>query len=281
MKLSSSEFRDMQRKVVTLIGMSGVGKTNLARKLPSTSWFHFSADYRIGTRYLLEPILDNIKEKAMEIDFLRDLLRSDSIFIGSAMTFDNLELLSKYVGKLGNQSLGGHSLTEFKKRQKLHCEAEVQTMLDVGEFIGKAKSIYGYDHFVNDSSGSICELNDSRVFEHLAEHTLIIYLASDNELEEGIIDRQTSHPKPLFYDSDFLDSKLRTYMETDGFVSEQQIDPDEFVQWIFPALVEFRRPKYEEIAARHGYTIPADTIEQVRDEPDFVDLVCETLDSGD
>ena len=99
MKLSSSEFRDMQRKVVTLIGMSGVGKTNLARKLPSTSWFHFSADYRIGTRYLLEPILDNIKEKAMEIDFLRDLLRSDSIFIGSAMTFDNLELLSKYVGK--------------------------------------------------------------------------------------------------------------------------------------------------------------------------------------
>ena len=281
MKLSSSEFRDMQRKVVTLIGMSGVGKTNLARKLPSTSWFHFSADYRIGTRYLLEPILDNIKEKAMEIDFLRDLLRSDSIFIGSAMTFDNLELLSKYVGKLGNQSLGGHSLTEFKKRQKLHCEAEVQTMLDVGEFIGKAKSIYGYDHFVNDSSGSICELNDSRVFEHLAEHTLIIYLASDNELEEGIIDRQTNHPKPLFYDSEFLDSKLRTYMETNGFVSEQQIDPDEFVQWIFPALIEYRRPKYEEIAARYGYTISADTIEQVRDEQDFVDLVCETLDSGD
>ena len=281
MNLSSNEFRDLQQKVVTLIGMSGVGKTNLARKLPSTSWFHFSADYRIGTRYLLEPILDNIKEKAMEIDFLRDLLRSDSIFIGSAMTFDNLELLSKYVGKLGNRSLGGLALAEFKKRQKLHCEAEVQTMLDVGEFIGKAKSIYGYDHFINDSSGSICELNDSRVFEHLAEHTLIIYLASNNELEDAIIDRQTKHPKPLFYDSDFLDSKLRTYMETNGFVSEQQIDPDEFVQWIFPALIEYRRPKYEEIAARYGYTISADTIEQVRDEQDFVDLVCETLDSGD
>lgn len=280
MKLSSKEFRNLERKVVTLIGMSGVGKTNLARKLPTTSWFHFSADYRIGTRYLLEPILDNIKEKAMEIDFLRDLLRSDSIYIGSAMTFDNLELLSKYVGKLGNSSLGGLALTEFKKRQKLHCEAEVQSMLDVGDFIGKAKSIYGYDHFVNDSSGSICELNDSRVFEHLAEHTLIIYLASTNELEEAIIDRQISHPKPLFYDSDFLDSRLRTYMETSGFVSEQQIDPDEFVQWIFPALVEYRRPKYEEIASRYGYAIPADAIEHVRDEKDFIDLVCDALDSG-
>ncbi|MDE0309843.1 MAG: hypothetical protein OXI60_08450 [Acidiferrobacterales bacterium] len=281
MKLSGKEFRDLDRKAVTLIGMSGVGKTTLARKLPNTSWFHFSADYRIGTRYLVEPILDNIKEKAMGIDFLRDLLRSDSIYIGSAMTFDNLELLSKYVGKLGDSKSGGLPLTDFKHRQKMHCEAEVQSMLDVGEFIGKAKSIYGYEHFVNDCSGSICELNDNRVFEHLAEHTLILYLASSSQLEQTVIERQISHPKPLFYDSDFLDGKLRSFMETNGYVSEQQINPDQFVQWIFPALVEYRRPKYEAIASRYGYTIPADSIESIRDEQDFVDLVCEALESSD
>lgn len=279
MRLSSDEFRKMERKAVTLIGMSGVGKTTLARKLPRTSWFHFSADYRIGTRYLLEPILDNIKEKAMKIDFLRDLLRSDSIYIGSAMTFDNLELLSKYVGKLGNRDLGGLELEEFKKRQTLHHAAEVQSMLDIGKFIGKAKSIYGYDHFINDSSGSLCELSDNSVFDHLAEHTLIIYLAIADELEKSIIERQISYPKPLFYDADFLDGRLREYMESEGFVSEQQIDPDEFVQWIFPSLVRTRRPKYEAIAAKHGYTIAADNIDDITSERDFIELVCDALDA--
>ncbi|MBT6139418.1 MAG: ATPase, partial [Rhodospirillaceae bacterium] len=61
--------------------MSGVGKTTLAAKVPSEAWFHFSADYRIGTRYLAEPILDNVKREAMKVPFLADLLRSDSIYI--------------------------------------------------------------------------------------------------------------------------------------------------------------------------------------------------------
>ena len=44
-------------------------------KLPQSTWFHYSGDYRIGTKYLEEPILDNIKRQAMRVDFLRDLLR--------------------------------------------------------------------------------------------------------------------------------------------------------------------------------------------------------------
>ena len=156
---------------------------------------------------MYEPILDNIKEKAMKVGFLRDLLRSDSIYIGSAMTFDNLELLSKFVGKLGDESLGGLALEEFRRRQKLHRDAEVQTMLDVGEFIRKAHVIYGYEHFVNDSSGSICELNDNRVLEHLYKHTLIVYLSTKEELEMKIIRRQKNirnrfFMSPIFWTSD-------------------------------------------------------------------------------
>ena len=78
------------------------------------------------------------------------------------------------------------ALEEFRRRQKLHRDAEVQTMLDVGEFIRKAHVIYGYEHFVNDSSGSICELNDNRVLEHLYKHTLIVYLSAKEELETKI-----------------------------------------------------------------------------------------------
>ena len=278
MKLTSEQFRSLDRKAVTLIGMSGIGKTTLARKLPSTSWFHFSADYRIGTRYLLEPILDNIKEKAMQTDFLRDLLRSDSIFIGSAMTFDNLELLSKFIGKLGNESKGGLPLKEFHRRQQLHHEAEVSTMLDVGDYIRKAYTIYGYEHFLNDSSGSICELDNQGVLNHLSEHTLILFIGASEQNESEVISRQVSSPKPLYYDSAFLDSRLDEYLEQHGLNDSDHIDPDQFVRWIFPRLIDYRRPKYEEIAAKYGYTIDAASVEKVRDENDFVELVCTVLD---
>ncbi len=47
---------------ITLLGMSGVGKTHFSTRLrwaskqhrDSANWFHFSADYRIGTAYLAE-----------------------------------------------------------------------------------------------------------------------------------------------------------------------------------------------------------------------------------
>ena len=65
-------------------------------------WFHYSVDYRIGTRYMGEFIVDNFKREAMKVPFLRDLLRSDSIYIASNITFDNLEPLSTYLGKPGD-----------------------------------------------------------------------------------------------------------------------------------------------------------------------------------
>ena len=79
MKLSRKEFRSWKNKCVTLIGMAGVGKTRLASMLRRYDWFHYSADYRIGTHYLDEPILDNIKRQAMQIPFLGQLLLSDSM----------------------------------------------------------------------------------------------------------------------------------------------------------------------------------------------------------
>ncbi len=279
MRLTGKQFRDAERRVVTLMGMSGCGKTTLARKLPSSDWYHYSVDYRIGTRYLDEPIIDNIKEKAMQVPFLRALLRSDSIRIASSMTFDNLDLLSKFVGKLGDEKKGGLPLAEFKRRQALHREAEIHAMYDVGEFIHKAKSIYGYNHFVIDSSGSLCELGEERVLEELARQSVVLFIDVSQELELGIIERQIRHPKPLYYVEAFLDAKLADYVEEKQLKSAVEIDPNEFVRWIFPYLVDSRRPKYERIAAKYGYRISATQVDQVRDEKDFIDLVCDALDN--
>lgn len=277
MKLSHKEFMRSEHKAITLLGMSGVGKTTLANKLPKQDWFHYSGDYRIGTKYLEEPILDNIKKQAMKVDFLRDLLRSDSIYICSNITVHNLDPISSFLGKIGNPELGGLSVEQFKERQRLHHDAEVGAMKDVESFIRKAREIYGYAHFINDAGGSVCELDDPSALETLIKHTVIIYIRADEDMEQELIRRQIENPKPLYYQESFLDKMLAQYMRDAGVKRVEDIDPDKYVQWIFPKLVAHRRPLYEDIAARHGYTIDAAEIDRVQSESDFIGLLRDTL----
>ena len=257
--------------------MSGVGKTTLTAKLPTSTWFHYSGDYRIGTKYLEEPILDNIKRQAMQVDFLRDLLRSDSIYIASNITVHNLAPISTFLGKVGARAKGGLPLDEFKSRQKRHGAAEIQAMRDVEDFIIKANEIYGYDHFLNDAGGSVCELDDPGMMKVLADHTLILYLRAGEDMEQELIRRALVNPKPLYYREDFLDRELKIYLKETGESSPDEIDPDHFVRWIFPRLVQHRRPRYEALASQFGYTVDARDIAGIRDEQDFMKLVVDAI----
>lgn len=277
MRMTPQEFRASPHKPVTLLAMSGVGKTTLASKLPKDTWFHYSGDYRIGTRYLDEPILDNIKQQAMEVPFLRDLLRSDSIYIGSNITVDNLTPVSTFLGKLGDPARGGLSLSQFKRRQALHRQAEIAAMLDVPDFIRKVDEIYGYQRFINDAGGSVCELDAPDVLETLAAHTVILYIKATPEQETLLIDRARKQPKPLYYREAFLDEKLAEFMALQGLTSSEQVPPDAFVTWVFPELFRARLPRYQAIADRYGYTVSADQAMQVRDEVDFIDLVAQAM----
>lgn len=278
MKLSAREFLDWENKSITLLGMSGVGKTMLANTLRRSDWFHYSGDYRIGTRYLDEPILDNIKSQAMQIPFLRDLLRRDSIQIVNNISVDNLQPVSSFLGKLGNPELGGLPLTEFKRRQQLHLEAEIATMRDVPNFIDKAHRIYGYPHFINDAGGSVCELDDEETLEILADHTLIIYIKATEKDEHELVQRAITDPKPLYYREAFLDEHLDLYMHQQGLDYVAQIDPDDFVRWIFPHLFNARIPRYDAIAEKYGVTISTDELWQTKGTEEFLQLVARALD---
>ncbi len=277
MKMTPGEFSDWETKRITLLGMSGVGKTTLADKLPKKTWFHYSGDYRIGTRYLNEPISDNIKRQAMEVPFLRELLRSDSIYIRSNITVDNLTPVSTFLGKLGDPAKGGLSLEEFKRRQALHRDAEIRAMRDVPEFIRKVESIYSYRNFINDAGGSVCELDDPETLGILAEHTLIVYIRTTPELEHMLIERARQDPKPLYYREEFLDEQLPLFLAEKGYGDIEKIPPDEFVAWVFPKLFRSRLPRYQAIADEHGYTVDARQITQVNGEEDFIRMLREAL----
>jgi hypothetical protein len=245
---------------VTLLGMSGVGKTLLSSGLRRTAgWYHYSADYRIGTRYLAEDILDNIKAKimAMRDPFVADLLRSDSIYINHNITVDNLDPVSTFLGMFGDPARGGLNKATFLDRQALYAAGERQSMIDVPRFIRKAWNIYRCRNFINDASGSLCEICDlddptDPVIAALRAETLIFHIKSGAENEAALKARAESDPKPLFYHPAFIARHLEQQPDDGGGV-----DPKDFARTLFPLLVEDRKPRYAAMAERFGVEIPA------------------------
>ncbi len=274
MLFSVNEFRAWKNKRITLLGMSGVGKTYLSGMLRRCGWFHYSSDYRIGTRYLDEPILDLVKRQAMDIPFLRDLLRRDWIYIRNNIRINDLGPLLSYVGKPGDPERGGVPLEDFRQRQARYHDAEVAAMYDVPKFIRKAGEIYGYQNFINDVGGSLCELTDPGPIDLLVKHTLILYIRiTDREEEEELIRRAQSAPKPLYYRQEFLDEQLAIYLNENNLQYAAQMDPDEFTRWIFPRLFHSRIPRYEAIADPHGYTVTSQEVAGINDEDGFLELL--------
>ncbi len=280
MKKTRQEFLQWENKAITLLGMSGVGKTTLSSLLPSDQWFHYSGDYRIGTRYLDEAILDEVKKMAMEHPFLRAQLCNDSIYIRNNITVNHLGPMSDFLGKIGNPDLGGLPVDEFKRRQHLYRAAEVHAMFDVDDFIERAQTVYRYPHFINDAGGSICSFSDEECWNHLSASTLVLYLEANEDMEEILRERARRHPKPMNYEEDFLDQHLTEYLELNDLKSPEEIVPDKFVQWIFPGLLNWRLPQYRGIAERHGHIADASKIPALRDQQDFLDFVCEAIEAN-
>lgn len=279
---SPQDWQRSSQKCLSVFGMSGLGKTRLASLLRDEgSWFHYSIDYRIGTAYMGEHITDNLKRQAMQVPFLADLLRSDSIYIGSNIRFDNLAPLSTYLGKPGDPARGGLPFDEYMRRQNLHRRAEVNALLDTPAFIARARDLYGYPNFVNDTGGSICEVVDpddpqDEVLTTLSRHTLMVWIEGTEEHTAELIRRFDRAPKPMYYQPQFLRAEWASYLDQSGCRPET-VDPDAFVRFAYARALAHRAPLYAAMARHWGVTVTAADVEAVRDAADAEALIAVAL----
>ncbi|MFN3578175.1 MAG: ATPase [Tabrizicola sp.] len=281
---SGQDYLAAARKRVLLFGMSGLGKTRLSNLLRDHGdWFHYSVDYRIGTRYMGEYIADNFKREAMKVPLLRELLMTDSVHIASNITFDNLAPLSTYLGKPGDPARGGLPFAEYMKRQDQHRAAEIAATLDTARFMERAEDIYGYPNFVCDTSGSICEVvepdnPDDPVMHQLAQTLLLVWIKGSEAHTEELVRRFDRAPKPMYYQPHFLHSAWEEYRATHS-VTEENCDPDHFVRWTYARALAHRQPRYAAMA-RWGVTVTAEEVAAVRSADDFDALIARAIDRG-
>jgi len=281
---SADAWRGAPEKRVLLFGMSGLGKTHVSAMLRREGgWFHYSVDYRIGTRYMGEHIADSFKAEAMKVPHLARLLLSDSIYIASNITFDNLTPLSTYLGKPGDPERGGLPFEEYRRRQALHRKAEVAAMLDTPHFIDRAERIYGIADFVCDSSGSLCEVvcpddPDDPVLTVLADNLLLVWIEGTEAHTRALVERFDRDPKPMCYDEAFLEAAWADYRSGTG-LAEAAVDPDAFVRWAYARALAHRQPRYRAIARNWGLAVAAEDVARVAHPRDLVEVVARALEA--
>lgn len=246
MKLSRHEFMGAPKKAVTLIGMSGVGKSYLSGILSKEDWQDYSCDYLIGAKYLAEALGGE----------------------AANMSQDNILGLSEFVGQVGDEVKGGLPLAEFQKRQKMYKEAELQSLIDACADIESSRG-----DFILDTTGSVCELQAPDVLEQLGQRSLFVYLKVRQEGHAEILRRAVEYPKPLYYAPDFLLERLEAYKEQFDVEDVAHIEPVAFLQWVFPFLFEARLAKYQALADQYGVTIYSDQFADVKNSDDIMRVI--------
>jgi hypothetical protein len=280
------DYLEAAQKRVLLFGMSGLGKTHVSNLLRGSAgagggWFHYSVDYRIGTRYMGEYIADMFKREAMKQPLLRELLLTDSVYIASNITFDNLAPLSTYLGKPGDPAKGGLAFAEYCRRQEEHRSAELAATLDTARFITRAQELYGYQNFICDSSGSICEVVNPEdpadpVLAQLEETLLLVWIEGTDAHREQLVARFDRAPKPIYYNPAFLAGLWAEYLAQTG-LPEDRVDPDAFLRFGYARLLAHRQPRYRAMA-RRGISVTADEVAAIRMPGDFDTLIARALD---
>ncbi len=241
MKLSAQEFLGLEHKAITLIGMSGAGKSHISTMLGPDGWHVYSCDDLIGTKYL-----------------------------GAG---GDMVALSEFVGQIGNPALGGVLLEDFKHKQQLYYQGECDVLADMGAALAEIKG----QSFVNDSSGSLCEVEDESILEAVGRDTLFVYLKVAKDDHQELLARAIEAPKPLYFPPVFFNEHLEKYLSLFNIDGVEAIEPLKFLSWVFPHLFQSRLPKYQKLADQYGVSINVADIRNVSSADEFIQIIARAL----
>ncbi len=252
MPITKKDFHAIDHKVITLMGMSGVGKTHLSLLLSKQGWCHYSCDFEIGTNLLGKEIEATLGEP-------------------NRVTADDLSQLSAYVSCLGNLPYD-----EFKRRQQQYLEAECESLRQLPKVVERAKA-QGFKNVINDSTGSLCEIDNEVLLDTVDENSLIVYIKANADEEKAVLQRAQDYPKPMFFSPERFDFWVQEYSAEKGNIAADDFNADDFGRWVFPRLFENRLPKYQAIADKYGATIPSEEFHKVKTSDDFLDVIVRHL----
>lgn len=240
---SAADFLNAPRKAITLMGMSGVGKSYLSSLMSGWGWYAHSCDLEIGTKHL-----------AGELD--------------APVSADDISALSRYISKPGDLPMD-----EFLRRQRLYYEGECAVLSRVPELAG------AHERFVNDSTGSLCEIEDDKLIEAVGRSTLFVYIKASKEEERAVLERAQDYPKPLFYPPSHFKAWVKEYMQVFDIEDADDLPADDFTRWVFPRLFAERLPKYQALADRFGVTVSTNDLYKVKSENDLLNVIAEGFES--
>ncbi len=253
MKIIVNETSGFQFKRFALLGMSGLGKTFISRKLVNKdSWSHYSVDYEIG----------------------KLLFKNQHKHLLDGFEIGNLTNLSNFLGKPGSQSMGGILFSEYLKRQQLHRNAEIKATLNASSLVERTPKM---SHFMCDTSGSICELvnpldKNDKILSSLSKNFLIICLEAPDTMYQVLIDRFLAKPKPMYYEENFLYSLWQSF-RGDTSTTCDEINPDDFMIYGFKALIKRRKAIFDKISKNWGISLNFEQLRQVKCAADLIRAV--------
>ena len=175
------------------------------------------------------------------------------------------------------------AFAEYVARQAQHRAAEIAALHDTARFIARAAGLYGYQNFVCDTSGSICEVVNPEdpacpVLTALQQNLLLVWIKGSDGHKDALVRRFDRAPKPMYYQPAFLQSLWAEYLAAMQ-QTEAQVDPDAFLRFGYARLLDHRQPRYAALA-RWGVTVLAEDVSAVQNPADLNRLIARALDQA-
>ena len=173
MKLSQKQFDQLLKKnklVLSLIGMSNIGKTHWSKKLAKINFKHINCDDLIEAR--LAPEL-------------------------KACGYSGIKDVSLWMGQPHDK--------RFSVCQQKYLEFEKEAMQQIFEQIKNEKR----QNIVIDTTGSFVHIGSDACFR-LKECVLVVYIKADDFIKEKMFEKYVKKPKPVVFGNVFAPKKGET-----------------------------------------------------------------------